>query len=785
MGSAALIGGVALLVGGHDEVSSEFIGEYCAACHNKIDWEGGVAFDIVGPNVEVLTSNTGEEPDEVWEKAVRKLNAGLMPPADASRPSPAALAGFVRALEAELDQRSSGKHAAPAEALSRLTRTEYANAIRDLFSFPADSVVSSLPPDQTVGVFDNINDALSTSPTLIESYVSAAMQISRQAVGDREAVSSQVLYPVPEDLSQDRHIDGLPLGTRGGMQLEHTFPLDGRYELRVDINRQKLFSVEVACELALIVTLDGEPAAMAEVVDHPRHVATFNLQVGAGPRAVGVALLDRQRCVGTDQLYDVNLVGGRIESVQIDGPFDPTGVGETPSRRAIFSCYPETADDEARCARQIMTKLATRAYRRPIQSDDAEIETLLDFYARGQREGDFETGIQRALARLLVSPQFIFQFEPEPEHVPAGQPFVIDDFALASRLSFFLWSSIPDDELLAVAARGELAEPSVLQGQVERMLEDARSSALIENFAGQWLGLRELREALPQDLGFDTNLRDALELETELFVASILEEDRSVLELLDADYTFVNERLAEHYEIPGVRGSYMRRVELEESSPRRGLLGKGALLIATSVADRTSPVIRGEWIITRLLGAPVPEPPAGVEADLSDEAAIAREDDTLRERLERHRSNPTCAACHQIMDPLGLALENFDLIGRWRDTDNGRPIDASATLTDGTVVEGPAELRGALAARPEVFVTALAEQLLTYALGRISDYRDMPVVREIVRDAAGDDYRFSSIVRGIVLSEPFMTRVKQGDVSEAGARLSANHGPPVDSEDGI
>jgi len=784
-GCAVVAASVIVLLSIHEQDSAEFLRAYCTDCHNTIDWEGGIAFDVAGADVGVLTSSSEEVPDEIWEKAVRKLNAGLMPPADARRPSAAAIDDFTSRLEAGLDQRAAEKHAAPAEALSRLTRAEYANAVRDLLAFPAGPIVTSLPADQIVGGFDNISDALSTSPTLIESYVSAAMRISRQAIGDREAPTSQVLYTVPADLSQDRHIDGLPLGTRGGLRFEHSFPLDGVYEFRIDINRQTTFTVEVACDLAVILTVDGEPAAMEEAVGYPRHTASFRIDVPAGPRAIGAALLDRQHCVGTDELYDVNLVGGKITSLQIDGPFDPTGVGETPSRRAIFSCYPKTLEEEMPCASQIMTGLATRAYRRPVASDGSEIETLLGFYEQGRREGDFETGIQRALARLLVSPEFIFQFEPEPPQAPAGQAFRISDLALASRLSFFLWSSIPDDELLTLASQGRLSEPAVLQAQTQRMLKDPRSSALVENFAAQWLSLQDLRNALPQDREFDSNLREALELETEMFVASIIEEDRDVRELLDADYTFVNERLAEHYEIPGVRGSFMRRVELPESSPRRGLLGKGALLTATSVADRTSPVIRGEWIITRLLGAPVPEPPAGVEADLSDEAAIAREDDTLRERLERHRSNPTCAACHRIMDPVGLALENFDLVGRWRETDNGKPIDASAALTDGTVVKGPAELRDALFARSDVFVTAFTEQLLTYALGRLASYRDMPAVREIVREASRDDYRFSSIVRGIVLSEPFLTRIKQADAATNGSQLSAVEDSALDRGDGI
>jgi hypothetical protein len=744
--------GAVRLVDEHDLDSRQFLSGYCTECHNTIDWEGGIAFDLRGADTQVLTMDGDEVPAEIWEKAVRKVRAGLMPPAGARRPDAATLDEFAFELEAQLD--SQVHPARSTEPLSRLNRAEYANAIRDLLAFSAPSIVSSLPADQSSGGFDNISDALSVSPTLIEGYVSAAMTISRQAVGDRLIGATQIVYNAPSDLSQERHIDGLPLGTRGGMRFEHNFPLDGVYEISVEVERSERNTIQVACNQDVAVTLDGEPI---EVTD-PSHV---RLPVAAGTRTVGVALIDKERCVGVNDLYDEFRVGGAVQRAQIDGPFDVTGVGETPARRAIFSCYPQAAAEESPCAREIMTTLATRAYRRPVASDSPEIDTLVEFYEQGRLDADFETGIQHALSRLLVSPQFVFQFEQEPHDVAPGEAFSVSDLELASRLSFFLWSSIPDEELIEVASEGRLSKPGVLNEQVLRMLRDPRSDALVENFAGQWLNLRELRDALPQDRAFDANLRTAMQLETEMVVSSIIDEDRSVLDLLDTDYTFVNDRLAEHYGIAGIRGSYMRRVQLPETSPRRGLLGKGSLLTATSVADRTSPVIRGEWIVTHLLGAPVPEPPPGDEADLSAEAPIAREDDTLRERLERHRANPTCASCHQIMDPLGLALENFDLVGRWRTADNGKPVDASAALTDGTPINGPADVRRALLARSDVFVTALTEQLLTYALGRAVDYRDMSAVREIARSAKDDDYRFSSIVLGITASKPFLMRVKE------------------------
>ena len=428
---------------------------------------------------------------------------------------------------------------------------------------------------------------------------------------------------------------------------------------------------------------------------------------------------------------------------------------------AIFNCRPASNDEEMPCARSILTRLATRAYRRPLGEDDPAVDTLVSFYEQGRLGSDFETGIQRAIARLLVDPRFLYRSEAVPDGVAPGEIYRLGDVELASRLSFFLWSSLPDDELLAAARAGTLHEPAALERQVRRMLADSRSAALVENFAGQWLKLRELRAALPQDADFDSNLRDAFRRETELLFESVIREDRSVLDLLDASYTFMNERLARHYDIPGVRGSYMRRVELGESSQRRGLLGHGSLLTATSVANRTSPVVRGQWLVENLLGAAVPPPPPGVEVDLSDESAPP-EAKTLRQRMERHRSDPVCASCHGLIDPFGFALENFDLVGRWRDVDAGEPIHASAVLIDGTVIDGPADLRRALLARSDVFVTALTEKLMTYALGRILEPYDLPAVRQIVASASAEDYRFSALVLGIARSVPFQMQVARG-----------------------
>ncbi len=735
--------------------------QYCAGCHNATDWDGGIAFDTTGADLAVVAEQGDEPAGAILERAVRKVKAGLMPPADADRPAPAVLDAFVASLEERLD-RAAAAHPDPGAApLSRLNRAEYRNAVRDLLAYDATRELETLPADGAVAGFDNLGDGLRASPTLIEAYIGAALTIARQAVGDRAADAAQARYEAPKGQRQDRHVDGLPLGSRGGFVFTHTFPLDAEYQFNVMPREASPFRGVALCEVPEItVALNGRTLE----VDDPR---SFRMFVPAGPQTVAVALLDHSRCAGVNDLHDVYAIGGAIVRVDIGGPFDASGPGDTPSRRAIFSCYPQSAAEEEPCAHAIVARLAAQAYRRPLAADSADIATLLEFYRRGRDEAGFEAGVQQAVARMLMSPQFVFQLEHEPPGVAPGDVYAVSDLELATRLSFFLWSSVPDAPLVAAAAEGRLSDRAELATQVTRMLADERSSALVENFAAQWLSLRELREALPQDPGFDGYLELALEQETSLLVQQVIDENRSVLDLLDSDVTFLNERLAEHYGIAGVHGSYMRPVQLPDDSPRRGLLGHGSWLTATSVADRTSPVIRGQWFVTHLLGAPVPTPPPGVEADLSDEAAVAREGDTLRERLERHRANPTCASCHRIMDPIGLALENFDLVGRWRDTDNGKPVDTSAMLIDGTPVRGVADLRAALLAKPEVFVTALTEKLLTYALGRVVDYRDQPTVRAIVRAAAPDGYKFDALVQGIVASDAFRKRSKHVEPSTA------------------
>ncbi|HEV7631474.1 MAG TPA: DUF1592 domain-containing protein [Steroidobacteraceae bacterium] len=718
--------------------------KYCTECHNATDWAGGVAFDAMSPDAIASDAST-------WEKAVRKLQTGMMPPGGKPRPSRQILDGFAGELAARLDKASYSQPNPGAKSLHRLNRTEYANAVRDVIGLKIDAT-ALLPADDSADGFDNIADVLGVSPTLIQSYVSAAMKISRAAVGDRSMQPALVKYAAPAGLSQQEHIEGMPLGTRGGIRFTHNFPLDAEYEFRIAAGGGFRFTgTGGGPEPRVDVTLNGAPIAATD----PRK---FRIRVPAGPQTLTVALEERRRWVGVDDLYS-KAAGRRddFENVTIDGPFNATGPGDTPSRRAIFICRPEDAAAEAPCARRIFAHLATRAFRRPVQVDDVALVPLQTFYEAGRRKQDFETGVQQGIARLLADPQFIYRMEADRTDVAAGAVYRISDLELASRLSFFLWSTVPDDELLQVASAKRLSEPKTLERQVRRMLADPRSSELTDNFAGQWLHLRDLRDAQPADRGFDENLRVAFEQETHLLFENVLREDRPVLELLDADYTFVNERLARHYGIPNVRGSYMRRTALPKDSPRRGLLGQGSILTVTSVGDRTSPVIRGAWVMENLLGAPAPRPPPGVEADLK---IAEHAPSTVRVRLEQHRASPSCAMCHQIMDPVGFALENFDLVGRWRDRDGPDPVDATGNLVDGTLLDGPQSLRTALLARREAFVTTFTEKLMTYALGRRIEFYDQPAIREVVREADRQNDRVSAIVLGIINSRPFQFRTK-------------------------
>ena len=721
--------------------------QYCITCHNGRLKTGGLALDAL--DFEHVGNDAA-----TWEKVVVKIRAGMMPPSGARRPDRTALDAFASALESRLDLAAAPGAGLDAPALHRLNRTEYANAIRDLLALDVNVAVL-LPSDASSDGFDNIADALSVSPSLIQGYVSAAMKISRRAIGDRTLTPAEITYPVPGGLAQDRHIEGLPLGTRGGMLVHHTFPLDAEYE----------FSVTGGAGFgggggaAVDVTLDGEQVA----VTTPRN---FRINVTAGPHTIGAALVDRVRSAGVDEAFSdfrINsafTAAGGIQTVVITGPFKATSLGDTPSRHRVFVCRPSTSSavDEAGCARQIMATLARRAYRRPPLAD--EVDTLMGFYQHGRGDGDFETGIQEAVARVLVSPAFLFRVEAEPRGGQAGAAYRLSDLDLASRLSFFLWSSIPDDELLEVAGKGRLHDPQVLERQVKRMLADPKSQALTDNFAGQWLYLRDLATVQTSAKDFDDNLRESFRRETEMLFESIVREDRSVVDLLNADYTFVDERLARHYGMPDIHGSYFRRVSLDSSSPRRGLLGQGSMLTVTSVATRTSPVQRGKWILENLLGTPPPVPPPGVDTNLEKDPESVKAT-SLRQRLEAHRANPVCASCHKIMDPIGFGLENFDLVGAWRERDGRTPVDASGQLVDGTRVNGPADLRQALLGRSDAFVTTATEKLLTYALGRPVHYDDMPAVRAIVRRGAHNDYRFSSLVLGVVESASFQMKMKK------------------------
>ena len=773
------------------------LNQYCITCHNEKLKTGGLALDKL--DLDYPGANA-----ETWEKVVRKLRAGMMPPAGAPRPDRKSLDGLAAAVETSLD-RAAAAHPNPGRApLHRMNRGEYANAIRDLLAVDVDAS-TLLPADDSSNGFDNIADVLGVSPALLERYVSAAAKISRLAVGDPETAPTDVTYTVKGDLSQTETLDGLPPGTRGGTLIKHNFPLDGEYLIKLSLTKLSFGQVfgEGAEGQELEVTLNGqriklykldevpmffmrekpgEPFPISAASDpeaervrmSPDIHLEFRLTAKAGPQTIGVDFLEKSYEAIEDLVhrpgastFDPNIgmqygytTVPHLARVDITGPYKATGSGDTPSRRRIFVCHPSAAADEIPCARQIVSNLVRRAFRRA--PTDSDLESLLSFYQKERNAtGRFEAGIEMALRRILADPEFVFRFEPPPAGVAPGTPYRITDTELASRLSFFLWSSIPDDELLNLAIQNKLHEPAVLEQQTRRMLADERSHALVTNFAGQWLYLRDLKSANPDGRefpDFDDNLRQAFQKETEMLFASLVHEDRPVLDLLDADYTFVNERLAKNYGIEGVYGPDFRRVPVPIDA-RRGLLGQGSMLLVTSNANRTSPVQRGKWILENLLGSPPPLPPPNVPPLKENTGSAAAT--SVRERMEEHRSNPVCAGCHKIMDPIGLALENFDGTGRWRTVDSGFPIDASGQLVDGTKLNGPASLRKALLDRPEAFVGNLTEKLLMYGVGRETKYYDMPVVRAVMHDAARDRYRFSDLVLGIVRSAPFQMRLKE------------------------
>jgi hypothetical protein len=760
-----------------------FVTQYCVSCHNDRRLTAGLSLE------KLDVSNVGVAV-QTWEKVVKKLRTGAMPPPGAPRPANARSGAFSSALIAALD-RVALETPNPGRPLAhRLNRAEYANAVRDLLALEIDAR-ALLPADDSGFGFDNNADVLTVSPGLMERYLSAARKISQLAIGNPTIQPLTESYKVPVLLLQnDRMNDQMPFGSRGGLAVRHHFPLDGEYVVKIGLQRTWQGAIRGLAERhQLDVLLDGvsvgqfsvggacvgsaEPRCKAAAGELSGYEQTadaeleLRLPVKAGTRLFtvtfandGVAaegLLEPPLPVTSFEYAGFKNTDPAVDHVDVRGPYAARGAGTTPSRRQIFVCTPRDASEERGCAATILDRLARRAYRRPVSDD--EVRTLLGFYEAGRADGGFENGIEAALRRMLVSVNFLFRIEQDPTGAASGVAYRLSDFELASRLSFFIWSSIPDDELLDVAVRGLLHNPTVLERQVRRLLADDRASALMSNFAGQWLFLRNMRTVTPDPEAFpdfDDNLREAFYKETELFVQSIAREDRSVGDFLDADYTFVNERLARHYGIPDVYGSHFRRVSTGET-PRRGLLGQGAILTVTSYATRTSPVLRGKWLLENVLGAPPPPPPPNVPAlKENDEGTTPL---SVRERMEAHRKNPTCASCHARMDPLGFALENFDGIGRWRLTSEARtPIDAAGALPDGTRFEGPAQLRTLLVSRREEFVGALTEKLLTYALGRGVDYYDAPAVRAIVREAAPGGYRWSSLVLGIVKSPPFQMR---------------------------
>ncbi len=742
--------------------SRSVVQRYCQTCHNARLKTAGLLLDQ-------LDVDHPDRNPESWEKVVRKLRTGMMPPAGAPRPDRPTLDRLAASVESALDRASAAAPNPGAPVLHRLNRAEYANAVRDLLDLPIDAA-KMLPGDDSSDGFDNIATVLSVSPALMQAYVSAAEKISRLAVGDPTTTSEIATYPAPRNLSQADTREGFSPGTRGGFIVEHVFPLDAEYEFRATRTAGGFGLTAVGTDEPVEITIDG---ARLLVIGRDTPRGGNRVRVPAGAHAVGVSVIRQANARGVDDLFSEWGISSGIGTLTIVGPSNPTGPGDTPSRRRIFICRPAApaagqsggSKDETACARRTLAALATRAWRRPIAERDPSIDVLMGFYASGRERRGFDSGVQYALARVLVDPRFIFRFEREPmdphgKPLSAGAVYRIDDFELASRLSFFLWSSVPDEELLTAAKTGTLSNPAVLERQTRRMLADPKADALVDNVAGQWLLLRQLDAMSPGTKEFDGNLRYSLKRETELLFENILRDDRSVVDLLDADYTFVDERLARHYGIPNVSGSRFRRVALGDG--RRGLLGQGSILTVTSAGNRTSPVKRGKWVLENLLGAPVPNPPPGVETNLEKSVGPAAAATSLRQRLERHRANPACASCHAVMDPIGFALENYDLIGKWRDTDGGVPVNASGRLVDGTPLDGPASLRKALLARRDAFVANTTEKLLTYALGRRLEYFDMPAVRTVARSAAPDD-RLSSLVVGIVRSVPFQMKRKEGD----------------------
>jgi len=755
------------------EGQTALVKQYCTTCHNDRMKSGGLS-------LAAFDASQAVEHAPVAEKMIRKLRAGMMPPAGARRPDAATIAALAEALETRIDRAAALRPDPGWRPSQRLNRAEYARAIRDLLALEVD-VTAYLPPDTISHGFDNVADVQTFSPTLMDGYLRAASQISRLAVGDRKASATSVTYKLGRTLSQMQRVDGAPFGTRGGISVVHIFPADGEYVFKMSLHNEPLGGLYGQATMSVLakneqvdVSINGERVALLDVNRRMQEgegngltLVTPPIYVKAGPQRVAAAFInlfespiDDLLAPTENTLADVSISYGitvlpHLRDFTVTGPHKVTGVSDTPSRRLIFTCRPTVAGEEAACANQIVSRLAARAYRGALSAQ--EVADLMRFYEQGRQAGDFENGIRLALQAILASPRFLVRFEQAPAALRAGHAYRLNDLDLASRLSFFLWGTVPDAELVTLAMNGTLKTPGVLEKQVRRMLADPRSEALSTRFASQWLRLQDLDKIIPDYLlypDYDEGLGRAMKRETELFFDSLVREDRSILDLLTADYTFVNERIARHYGIPNVTGPQFRRVRLPDER-RRGILGHGSILTLTSNGDRTSPVMRGKWVMEVLLGTPPPPPPPNVPA-LDDTKPVAGAKFlSVRERMEEHRKNPACNSCHRVIDPLGLALENFDVTGAWRIKDNEVPVDSTGDLYDGTRMEGPAGLRAALLKHQDAFLLSFTENLLTYGLGRRVEYYDMPAVRTIVRDAARSDYRLSAFILGVVRSPAF------------------------------